>query len=179
MKKNNVKKLAIAAMCLALCWVLPLFTGNNYQLGNMLSLMHIPAILCGFVCGGPVGAVVGFLAPITRHFIFSAPPLTTAIAMMFELSVYGLASGLCYRFLPKKLPWIYLDLTAAILAGRLVGGAAKFIIAGVQNTSLGFGEVFSAMMVTTLPGTAIQLVIIPILVIALRKAGLFANEKSL
>ena len=179
MKKKNVKTLVIAAMCLALCWVLPLFTGNNYQLGNMLSLMHIPAILCGFVCGGPVGAIVGFIAPITRHLIFNAPPLTTAIAMMFELSVYGLGSGLLYRLLPKKLPWLYVDLVGAILAGRIVGAAVKFIIAGIQHTSLGFGEVATAMMVTTLPGTAIQLVIIPILVIALRKAGLFSNEKSL
>ncbi len=178
MKKTNVKKLVLAAMCLALCWVLPLFTGNNYQLGNMLSLMHIPVILCGFICGGPIGAVVGFIAPITRHFIFNAPPLTTAIAMMFELSTYGLMAGLCYRWLPKKLPWLYVDLTLAILAGRIAGSCAKFIIAGVQNTALGFGEVATAMLVTTLPGTAIQLILIPILVIALRKAGLFTNEKS-
>ncbi|MBR6771901.1 MAG: ECF transporter S component [Clostridia bacterium] len=177
--KTNVKKLVMAAVCLALCWVLPLFTGNNYQLGNMLSLMHIPAILCGFICGGPLGAVVGFLAPISRHFIFSAPPLTTAIAMMFELSVYGLVSGLLYKKLPKKLGWLYVDLTAAILAGRIAGSVAKFVIAGVSHTTLGFGEVFTSMMVTTLPGTAIQLVIIPVIVFALMKAGIFANEKSL
>ena len=177
--KTNVKKLVLAGVCLALCWVLPFFTGNNYQLGNMLSLMHIPAILCGFICGGPVGAVVGFLAPITRHFIFGAPPLTTALSMMFELSVYGLVAGILYNRLPKKVGWLYVDLVAAILAGRIVGSAAKFVIAGVSHTTLGFGEVLTSMMVTNLPGTAIQLVIIPIIVIALRKAGLFANEKSL
>lgn len=176
---KNIKRLCLAAMCLALCWVLPLFTGNNYQLGSMLSLMHIPALICGFVCGWPAGLIVGFIAPITRHFIFAAPPLTTAVAMMFELAVYGLMSGLFYRLLPKKLPWLYVDLVCAILCGRIAGGAAKFIIAGVGHTTLGFGEVFSAMMVTTLPGTAIQLVIIPLLVAALRKAGLFCNEKSL
>ncbi|MBQ1223034.1 MAG: ECF transporter S component [Clostridia bacterium] len=177
--KTNVKKLVLAAVCLSLCWVLPFFTGNNYQLGNMLSLMHIPAILCGFICGGPLGAVVGFIAPITRHFLFQGPPLQTALAMMFELSAYGLVSGLLYAKLPKKIGWLYIDLVAAILAGRIIGSAVKFIIAGISHTTLGFGEVMTAMMVTTLPGTAIQLVIIPIIVIALRKAGLFANEKSL
>ncbi|MBR4941546.1 MAG: ECF transporter S component [Clostridia bacterium] len=178
-KKTNIKRLCIAAMCLALCWVLPLFTGNNYQLGNMLCLMHIPVIICGFACGGPVGAIVGLIAPISRHFIFNAPPLQTALAMMFELGIYGLMSGMLYRLLPKKLPWIYVDLVAAILAGRIVGSIAKLIIAGVQHTSIGFNELFTSMMVTSLPGTAIQLVLIPLVVIALRKAGLFANEKSL
>ncbi len=176
MKHKEIKRLVFAALCLALCWVLPFFTGNNRALSSMLSLMHIPALLCGFVCGWPYGLAVGLLGPLTRHLMFQMPPLTTAISMAAELGIYGLCTGLFYRLLPKKIPFLYVNLVISILAGRIAGGLAKFAIAGVQHTSLTFGEVFTAMMVTTLPGTAIQLVLIPLIVIALKKANLFCND---
>ena len=51
--KISVKKLVFAALCLALCIVLPFLTGQIPQIGSMLSPMHIPVLLCGFICGWP------------------------------------------------------------------------------------------------------------------------------
>ena len=51
MKNLNTKKLAYAALFLALCLVLPMLTGQIPQIGSMLLPMHIPVLLCGLVCG--------------------------------------------------------------------------------------------------------------------------------
>ena len=42
----------------------------------MLCPMHLPILLAGFVCGGPVGAVVGFIAPLLRMVMFGMPRST-------------------------------------------------------------------------------------------------------
>ena len=49
--KKTVKNTAFAGMFLALCMVLPMITGNIPQIGQMLCPMHLPVLLCGFVCG--------------------------------------------------------------------------------------------------------------------------------
>ena len=53
MKNNNVRTVVFAAAFLALALVLPFLTGQIPQIGSMLSPMHIPVLLCGFVCGWP------------------------------------------------------------------------------------------------------------------------------
>ena len=62
--KNFIIKLAITGLCLALCWLLPLLTGQIQRIGNMLNPMHLPVILCGFLCGPWVDF---FHAPAVPH----------------------------------------------------------------------------------------------------------------
>ena len=51
-KENKpVVKLTLSAMFLAIGLVLPFFTGQIPQIGNMLLPMHIPVLLCGLICG--------------------------------------------------------------------------------------------------------------------------------
>ena len=59
MKNQNTKKLAYAALFLALCLVLPMLTGQIPQIGSMLLPMHIPVLLCGLVCGWQSAAALG------------------------------------------------------------------------------------------------------------------------
>lgn len=106
-QKKLIRTLTLAAMCLALAIVLPFLTMQIPQIGQALSPMHIPALLCGFICGPFWGAAVGFVAPLLRHLMFGMPPLMTAIAMAFELAAYGFFAGLFYKILPKKIPYIY------------------------------------------------------------------------
>ena len=65
MKTKNaspMRQLVLAALFLALAFVLPLLTGQVPKVGNMLCPMHFPVLLCGFVLGGPWGLAVGFAA---------------------------------------------------------------------------------------------------------------------
>ena len=121
MKNQNTKRLAYAALFLALCLVLPMLTGQIPQIGSMLLPMHIPVLLCGLVCGWQYGAVVGFVAPLLRSVLFGMPPMyPVAIAMAFELLTYGLVIGLVYRRLAQKgLAGVYAALVTAMVAAWL------------------------------------------------------------
>ena len=60
--RSTTRSLVLAALFLALAFVLPMITGHVPQVGNMLCPMHFPILLCGFVLGGPWGLAVGFIA---------------------------------------------------------------------------------------------------------------------
>lgn len=50
--KNSEKtrEMVMAALCLALALLLPFLTGQIKEIGNMLCPMHIPVLLCAFLC---------------------------------------------------------------------------------------------------------------------------------
>ena len=68
--KHTLRNLTYAAMSLALCLVLPFFTGQIPQIGAMLCPMHLPVLLAGFLCGPWWAAGVGAVAPLLRFFLF-------------------------------------------------------------------------------------------------------------
>ena len=173
MKNTNVKQLVLAALFLALALVLPFLTGQIPEIGSMLCPMHIPALLCGFFCGWPWGLAVGLIAPVLRSLLFAMPPMfPVAICMSFELATYGAVSGLMYRKLPGKKSSIYVSLLTAMAAGRLVLGIARFLCAGRNVSAFGLGAFWAGAITTAIPGIIIQLVLIPILVMALKKHSL-------
>ncbi len=169
--KLNIQRLTFSAFSLALCIVLPFITGQLPEIGNMLCPMHIPVLLCGFICGWQYGAVVGFSAPLLRSFLFFAPPLfPQAVSMTFELAVYGLMTGLLSRILPKKNAYIYISLIISMLCGRLVWGTVRFLIYGLGYTEFSVKLFFAGAFLEAIPGIIIQLVLVPIIVIILRRA---------
>ena len=177
MKKKIPLKLAYSAVCLALAMLLPFLTGQIPQIGSMLSPMHIPVFLCGFLCGWPFGMIVGFIAPLLRFAMFGMPPLfPTGVAMAFELAAYGFLSGILYKALPKKIPYIYVTLIASMLGGRLIWGGVRFLLSGLEGTEFPFSAFLAGAFVNAVPAIILHIVLIPLLVIALRKAKLVLNE---
>lgn len=169
--KNSTKKLTYSALCLALCMVLPLLTGQVPQIGNMLCPMHLPVLLAGFLCGPVWAGVVGFIAPLLRYLIFGMPPIyPTGIAMAFELATYGVVSGLLYKKLPKTTGNIYVSLIAAMIAGRIVWGIVRVLLSGASGASFTWAMFLSGAITTAIPGIILQIVLIPLLVLALQKA---------
>lgn len=96
--------------------------------------------------------------------------------MAFELAVYGGMTGFLYRRLPKRLSYIYLTLIIAMICGRLIWGAARFVIAGFTQTEFTFPAFLAGAVTSAVPGILLQLVLIPVLVLALRRARLTLNE---
>ena len=170
MHSSTIKNLCLSAMFLALGLVMPFLTAQVPQIGNMLLPMHIPVLVCGFVCGWPWGLVVGAITPLLRSALFAMPPLMSAIAMAFELAAYGFACGLLYRKFPQKPGYIYLSLILAMLFGRVIWGFASIVIYGMQDMSFSWKLFLSGGFAQALPGIAVQLVLIPVVVLALEKA---------
>ena len=89
-RDNNLLKMIQAALFLALAYVMPFLTGQIPEIGSMLCPLHIPVLLCGFICGAPWGLAVGFIAPLLRSLILGMPPFfPKAVCMAFELAAYG------------------------------------------------------------------------------------------
>lgn len=166
-----------AALFLALAYVLPFVTGQIPQVGAMLCPMHIPVLLCGFICGWPYGLAVGMVAPIARSLILGMPHLfPTAVCMAFELAVYGLIAGIAYKLLPKKNVYIYVSLIIAMIAGRLVWGGAMLVCTGISGGAFTWSAFLAGAVVNAIPGIIVQIVLIPVIIMLLKKIKLLDKD---
>lgn len=172
--KPIAKNIALSALFLAIGLVLPFFTGQIPQIGQMLLPMHIPVLLCGLVCGWQGGALVGFVLPLLRSMLFGAPafyPMATGMA--FELMAYGLVAGLLYSLSKWKcLLSLYRSLVAAMLAGRVVWGAVQCIQMGVFGSGFSLQMFLAGAFLNAIPGILAQLILIPLVMLALGRTGL-------
>ena len=170
------RKMTYSALYLAIALVLPFITGQIPEIGAMLSPMHIPVLLCGFVCGWQWGMAVGLIAPLLRSALFAMPTLyPTAIAMTFELAAYGALAGILYKRFPRKTWSIYATLLAAMIGGRLVWGAARYLLAGLSGSEFPISAFFAGAILNAIPGIILHIILIPILVMVLEKAKLTLN----
>ena len=170
MMKHHRKllKMILAALFLALAYVMPFLTGQIPEIGSMLCPMHIPVLLCGFICGPVWGGIVGLIAPLFRSLLTGGfPPMfPTAVCMAFELAAYGAAAGLMHQLLPRRKPYIYCSLIIAMTVGRLVWGAAMFLCVGVGG-GFTLAAFFAGAITNAIPGILLQIVLIPVLVMIL------------
>lgn len=167
MERN--RNLALSGLFLAMGFLLPFLTAQIPEIGQMLLPMHLPVMLCGYFCKWQYGAVIGAATPLLRSFIFTMPPITTAIAMAFELAAYAVSCSLLYTLLPKKKWAVPLSLVLSMLIGRLVWILATAVIYSVQGDVLTMAYIYTAVVVRAVPGIILQLIVVPPTVLALDK----------
>ena len=178
MNSTRLRKLTYSALYMAIALILPFVTGQIPEIGAMLCPMHIPALLCGFMCGWPWGVAVGFISPLLRSVMFGMPAMfPAAIAMVFELAVYGGMAGLLYSRLPRKKWMIYAALLISMIAGRVVWGAVQALLAGLSGNSFTWTLFWTGAVLNARPGIIMQLALIPVLVVTMDKAGLMVNDR--
>ncbi|MBQ7968594.1 MAG: ECF transporter S component [Clostridia bacterium] len=164
-KHTKTLKMILSALFLALAYVMPFLTGQIPEFGSMLCPMHIPVLLCGFICGWQWGLAVGFISPLFRSLILGMPPLfPAAFCMAFELAAYGAVAGLMHRILPYKKPYIYCSLLTSMIIGRIVWGTAMFVCTSIKGGSFTFAAFLAGAFTNALPGIIVQIVLVPILV---------------
>lgn len=169
-----IKRMVMTAICAAMCVVLPIAFHAIPNAGTILLPMHIPVLLCGLVCGWPWGFICGLLGPFLSSFT-GMPPLSILPSMMVECAVYGLVSGAMMRLVRTGRPTadLYISMVTAMVLGRVVAGFAKALIftPGVAP----FAWVTTSL-VAGIPGIAIQLIVMPILVVSLTRAKLIPHR---
>lgn len=173
--KNNVKQLVFSAVCVAIGVILPSIFHMVGWSGSIFLPMHIPVLLCGLICGWRYGGLCGLIVPLLCSVFTGMPPLfPIGAAMMFELCAYGVISGLLY----KKFN-VYISLIGAMIGGRIINGIATAIFMGMLGNPYGISAFISGAFVTALPGIIIQIVLIPVIIIALTRAKLLSDPKKL
>jgi len=156
--------------------------------GSIVLPMHIPVLLAGLICGWMFGLVAGITGPLLSHLFTQMPPVPIVFIMMIELGVYGLVAGMVIQFIRTNRSSIdlYIALIIAMMAGRIVAGAAMALYfyqgsyiagsyidgiytGGSYTTSYAIGAWITSYFVTSLPGIVIQLAFIPSVVMALER----------
>ncbi len=157
----KTKKMILSGLFIAIGLILPTIFHTLSLPGSTFSPMHLPVMLGGFLLGPVYGAAIGFMTPVLCSVLTGMPPLMPTMPMMaFELLAYGFVTGLLFT----KTKKIYVSLITAIICGRLCSVVAAFILSitfAPQITPIPY--VISGV-VNGLPGIAIQLILIPILV---------------
>ena len=173
MHRNQIRRLTLTAMFIALGYLLPFLTGQIPQFGAMLSPMHIPALLCGFVCGWQYGLVAGAIMPLLRSATLGMPYIfPDAVAMAFELAAYGCAAGLLYRALPKHIAFVYVTLVLSMLIGRAVWGLASAVLMMGTENAFTTQAFLAGAFINAWPGIVLHILVIPPVVLGLRRAKL-------
>ena len=91
---TSVKKTVFTAICVALCVMLPIAFHAFPNGGSVFSPMHIPALLCGLICGARYGLLCGLLGPLLSSLLTGMPGPAYMPQMMIELAAYGFIAGL-------------------------------------------------------------------------------------
>ncbi|MCI7368909.1 MAG: ECF transporter S component [Firmicutes bacterium] len=175
-KMSNVKKSIITAVCIALCYVIPLMFHGIQNAGNIFCPMHIPVFICGLICGWQYGLLCGIAGPALSSALSGMPPVAILPSMMVELAAYGTAAGLMMKLVRTKSTYadLYISLIVAIVCGRVLAGLAKALI--FARGSYSMSAWIAGSVVTSWPGTVIQLVFIPTIVFALMKSHLIPER---
>lgn len=172
MENYKLKRLVLAGLFLCMGLVLPFLTGQIKEIGDSLLPMHLPVMLCGFICGPWYGFAIGISLPFIRSFTVGMPPLyPNAVWMALELATYGLVIGLLY-FNGKKRGKLklYFSLIIAMIAGRVVWGVAKAILLGIGGKLFTIEAFIVGGFIDAIPGIILQLILIPLAIIAYEKA---------
>ena len=175
MKLSHTKRMVFTALCAALCVVLPMAFHTFPNGGTIFLPMHIPVLLCGMVCSWPYGLICGLLGPALSSFATGAPPAAMLPSMMLECATYGCVAGIMISLVRTNKSWLdlYIALIAAMAMGRVVNGFAKAFIFAPGTPIFAW---VSTSLITGLPGIAIQLALLPTIVLALTRARLLPQR---
>ena len=172
--RETLRRLVLSAMFLAIGLILPFFTGQIQQIGNMLLPMHIPVLLCGLICGWQYGALIGAILPLLRFVLFGMPMLyPNALAMSVELCVYGLAVGFIYGMFKKQgLIPVYISLIVSMILGRVAWGGSMTVLLSMRDSAFTASAFLAGAVLNAIPGIILQLLLIPAIMTSLHAAGL-------
>ncbi len=128
--------------------------------------MHIPVFLAGIFVGPVSGLIVGLACPVMSFLLTGMPPPYAVPLMSLELPVYGISIGILIRVI--KVP--VLSLLLAMILGRLAFALGLFVFGLFLSLPYGPEAFIKVSVITGLPGIAIQLILIPLLMEAIQLA---------
>lgn len=156
----------ISAVMAALGLVLPV-AFHAVGLGSHFLPMLLPLLLNGFLAPLPWAVLTGAAVPVISSLATGMPPMYPPVAaqMSLEGAVLGGVAAAIYRFQPRRL---WPALLSAVVLSRLTGLAASWFLARLFGLPAGF--VSAAMLVRGLPGVALQIAVVPLVVGQLRRS---------
>jgi hypothetical protein len=166
MIKLTSKDITLTALFITLGATLPIVFHQMALAGRVFSPMHIPVFLAGIFVGPVSGLIVGLVCPVMSFLLTGMPPPYAVPLMSLELPVYGVSVGILIRVI--KFP--VLSLLLAMILGRLAFALGLFVLGLFLSLPYGPEAFVKVSVIIGLPGIAIQLILIPLLVEAVQLA---------
>ncbi len=168
MKKNNVAKLALAAMMTAVAVV-----------GSMLSfpvfaskcspVQHIINIMCAVFLGPSYGLISAFLAALLRNL------MGLGSLLAFPGSMFGaLLCGIVYKYTKN----IWLTCIGEVFGTAILGGLCAYPIAIAFMGQSAGNIAFYAYIIPFLVSTAVGAMISAVLIFTMKRSGILKNIQS-
>lgn len=177
MKKTKSREIVLSGLFIALGLLVPMAFHAVGGTGPVFLPMHLPVLVGGFILSPVFALMVGVLTPLLSSVLTGMPVLMPmAFIMMVELGIYGLAVSL----MKEKGVNHIVTLVGAMILGRISAGIMVVILVGLVGIRFAPPVTFLIGAVTTgLPGILIQLIFIPLLLTAVKKAapGLVSGKK--
>ena len=140
--------------------------------------MYLPVLIGGCLLGAKWGLITGILSPLVSFIITSAignpmPAFARLPFMIAELAAFALVSGLFSKKILKNGLWAFPAVIAAQIAGRAL---FLLLIAITQRfTSFTVPMIWNQIK-AGLPGLLVQAIIVPVIIIILRKILIKDND---
>lgn len=166
---NKVTKLVFGGLLVALGVLLPqAFHMFGTAGGGAFLPIHLPILMAGLILGPYYGGCIGLLVPLLSSVLTGMPPAPKVYFMFFELVTYGVVTGVMIRKTN-----VYISLLTAMVTGRVVYGLVLVMGVNFFGFTAPFANqaAFIGGIVAGIPGIAIQLLVLPILYMALKKGG--------
>jgi predicted membrane protein len=144
MIKLTSKDITLTGLFITLGVTLPLVFHQVALSGRIFSPMHVPVFLAGIFVGPVSGLIVGLVCPLLSFLLTGMPP-------------------------PYAVPLMSLELPVLIL-GRLAFALGLFVFGLFLSLPYGPEAFIKVSVITGLPGIALQLILIPLLVEAVQLA---------
>jgi len=158
----NTFTLVTTGVLIGLGVLLPIAFHMVGALGSIFLPMHIPVLIAGLFLGSKSGIVTGMITPLLSSLLTGMPPVMPMMPMMMvELMTYGAISGYLYHQRRFSLRG---SLIVAMFGGRLMALGVVYVMAGLLQIKLTPIAYITGVFVTGLPGMAIQLVFVPLVV---------------
>ena len=161
-RRFPVRTLTMTGLLLAVGLLLPIVFHSLFGAagGKMFLPMHYAVLLGGLLLGPVAGAFLGIATPLLSTLLTGMPPVAILPPMVVELAVYGLVAGFAHRHWKLAPLW---SLLLAMAAGRIALGLAVALLGpsiGLKAEPVAY---VLASIVAGLPGIAVQIVVIPLL----------------
>ena len=159
---RGIRPWIMGAIFVAMGLLLPVAFPLVGAMGSVFLPMHIPVLMAGLLLGPRLGFWVGLLTPSLSSLVTGMPPVFPTLAIMApELAASGFLGGLLYR--TWQMP-LLLALIVALFCGRLVVGIDVWLLVQLVGLEASPWLFVSAATLKGLPGMAVQLIFIPLLV---------------
>lgn len=171
-KIKNIELVNFSVLFTALAVALPWLAHQFHLAGPTFLPMHLFVFIAALLLGWRAGLMVGILTPIVSFTVSGMPLPLVLPQIIIELAIYGLIAGFCREKLGLNL---WLSLIIAMLAGRLSLGLAVWTLG--TNPAGPINQIVSTVKLGW-PGILIQLALVPLIVILLKRYSDRIDDKQ-